>query len=138
MRLICLWKHNLTQKGRRSPPLSLSRTQVIYYQGREVDCKQVLRYVPGTTDRIQYALQHESQEQLLGQCRHGALLPESENGMCLAARLRQPCRGQKRCDAIHVGFYNAVRLHSTLGYITPVDYELHAVAKKPIAVSEIT
>ncbi len=37
-----------------------------------------------------------------------------------------------------VGFYNAVRLHSTLGYITPVDYELHAVAKKPIAVSEIT
>ncbi|NYT62882.1 hypothetical protein H0A66_11215 [Alcaligenaceae bacterium] len=37
-----------------------------------------------------------------------------------------------------VGFYNAVRLHSTLGYITPVDYELHDVAKKPIAVSEIT
>ncbi|SFU84381.1 hypothetical protein SAMN05216339_1271, partial [Nitrosomonas eutropha] len=27
---------------------------------------------------------------------------------------------------------------STLGYITPVDYELHAVAKEPIAGSEIT
>ncbi len=28
MRLICLWKHNLTQKGGRSFPLFLSRTQV--------------------------------------------------------------------------------------------------------------
>ena len=30
MRLICLWKHNLTQKGGRSLPLFLSRTQVIF------------------------------------------------------------------------------------------------------------
>jgi len=37
-----------------------------------------------------------------------------------------------------VGFYNSVRLHSTLGYTTPVHYELHTVVKKPIAVSEIT
>jgi len=28
MRPICLWKHNLTQKGGRSTPLFLSRTQV--------------------------------------------------------------------------------------------------------------
>lgn len=28
MRLICFWKHNLTQKGGRSLPLFLSRTQV--------------------------------------------------------------------------------------------------------------
>jgi len=31
MRLICFWKHNLTQKGGRSLPLFLSRTQVIYH-----------------------------------------------------------------------------------------------------------
>lgn len=43
-------------------------------------------------------------------------------------------------DVVHyiVRFYNAQRLHSTLGYTTPVDYELHNVVKKPIAVSEIT
>lgn len=37
-----------------------------------------------------------------------------------------------------VGFYNGARLHSTLGYTTPIDYELHTAVKKPIAVSEIT
>lgn len=37
-----------------------------------------------------------------------------------------------------VGFYNAQRLHSTLGYIAPVDYEIQNVVEKPIAVSEIT
>lgn len=43
-------------------------------------------------------------------------------------------------DIVHyiVGFYNNVRLHSTLGYTTPVEYELQAIVKKPIVVSEIT
>ncbi len=47
---------------------------------------------------------------------------------------------EARKDIVHyiVGFYNAVRLHSTLGYTTPVDYELRFVSKEPIAVSEIT
>lgn len=45
---------------------------------------------------------------------------------------------QKDVTQYIVGFYNAMRLHSTLGYITPVDYELHVVAKEPIVVSEIT
>lgn len=31
-----------------------------------------------------------------------------------------------------VGFYNSVRLHSTLGYATPADYELQTVAKTPV------
>ena len=36
MRLICFWKHNLTQKGGRSLPLFLSRTQVngMYAEGK--------------------------------------------------------------------------------------------------------
>jgi putative transposase len=37
-----------------------------------------------------------------------------------------------------VGFYNNVRLHSTLGYLPPNAYELKSAAKSPIDVSEIT
>jgi hypothetical protein len=45
--------------------------------------------------------QHEPQGGLLGQCRHGALLPESQDGACLAASLRQPHRSQRRHWAVH-------------------------------------
>jgi transposase InsO family protein len=37
-----------------------------------------------------------------------------------------------------VGFYNNVRLHSTLGYLPPNAYEIQSAAKSPIAVSEKT
>ena len=37
-----------------------------------------------------------------------------------------------------VGFYNNVRLHSTLGYLPPTAYERKEAAKHPIVVSEIT
>ncbi|WP_199731329.1 IS3 family transposase [Paraburkholderia sp. RAU2J] len=37
-----------------------------------------------------------------------------------------------------VGFYNAVRLHSTLGYLSPVAYEAKPTVKEPISLSEIT
>jgi len=37
-----------------------------------------------------------------------------------------------------VGFYNNVRLHSTLGYLPPNAFELKSAAKQPIEVSEIT
>lgn len=37
-----------------------------------------------------------------------------------------------------VGFYNAVRLHSTLGYLSPSAYEAKLTAKQPICLSEIT
>ena len=37
-----------------------------------------------------------------------------------------------------VGFYNCVRLHSTVGYFPPMIYERDMAAKKPIGVSEIT
>ena len=37
-----------------------------------------------------------------------------------------------------VGFYNAVRIHSTLGYLPPNVYEQRTAAEQPIAVSEIT
>ncbi len=36
-----------------------------------------------------------------------------------------------------VGFYNNVRLHSTIGYLPPTAYEQRAAEKLPIAVSEI-
>lgn len=35
-----------------------------------------------------------------------------------------------------VGFYNSERLHSTLGYLPPTEYERETAAKQPIAVSE--
>jgi putative transposase len=37
-----------------------------------------------------------------------------------------------------VGFYNCLRLHSTLGNLPPMIYEKEMTAKKPIEVSEIT
>lgn len=37
-----------------------------------------------------------------------------------------------------VGFYNPVRLHSTLGYLSPAAYEAKSAAKEPICLSEIT
>ena len=37
-----------------------------------------------------------------------------------------------------VGFYNSVRLHSTLGNMSPNAFERESTSKKPIALSEIT
>lgn len=37
-----------------------------------------------------------------------------------------------------VGFYNSVRLHSKLGYLSPTVYEQHMAEKHPIGVSENT
>jgi transposase InsO family protein len=37
-----------------------------------------------------------------------------------------------------VGFYNCLRLHSTLGYTSPINYEQEMAAKQPSDVSEIS
>ena len=37
-----------------------------------------------------------------------------------------------------VNFYNAVRLHSTLGNLSPIAFEYQSAIKKPIQVSEKT
>ncbi|GAB2712878.1 hypothetical protein GCM10027172_04120 [Halomonas garicola] len=37
-----------------------------------------------------------------------------------------------------VGFYNNVRLHSTLAYLSPTAYERHMSSKYPMEVSEIS
>ena len=37
-----------------------------------------------------------------------------------------------------VNFYNAVRLHSTLGNLSPIAFEHQSAIKKPIQVSEKT
>ena len=37
-----------------------------------------------------------------------------------------------------VNFYNSVRLHSTLGNLSPIAFEQESASKKPIDVSEIT
>jgi len=46
--------------------------------------------------------------------------------------------GEAIADITHyiVAFYNNARLHSTLGYVPPNDYETAAVKKQPIRVSE--
>ncbi|CAH2794275.1 MAG: Transposase, IS3/IS911 family, partial [uncultured Caballeronia sp.] len=40
-------------------------------------------------------------------------------------------------DQYIVGFHNAVRLHSTLGYLLPAAYEPKPTVKEPIGLSEI-
>jgi putative transposase len=45
---------------------------------------------------------------------------------------------QRDIAAYIVGFYNSVRLHSTLGNLSPVAFEQLKTAKQPIRVSEIT
>lgn len=45
---------------------------------------------------------------------------------------------QRDIAAYIVGFYNGVRLHSTLGNLSPVAFEQLKTAKQPIRVSEIT
>ncbi|NVH78577.1 IS3 family transposase, partial [Paraburkholderia sp. JPY432] len=37
-----------------------------------------------------------------------------------------------------VAFYNPVRSHSTLGYLSPAAYEVKPTAKEPICLSEIS
>jgi len=44
----------------------------------------------------------------------------------------------KDITAYIVGFYNGVRLHSTLGNLPPITYEMKMAAEKPIIVSENT
>jgi putative transposase len=45
---------------------------------------------------------------------------------------------QREITEYIVSFYNGVRLHSTLGYLSPADYERQIAATPPILVSEIT
>ena len=59
------------------------------------------RAVPGPAGRTWLRLQHEPQRQLLGQCRRGTLLPESQDGARLAAPICQPRRGQGRHHRLH-------------------------------------
>jgi putative transposase len=37
-----------------------------------------------------------------------------------------------------VGFYDSTRLHSKLGYLSPIAFERQSATKQPIDVSEIT
>jgi len=49
-------------------------------------------------------------------------------------------RAEAQRDIAHyiVSFYNSRRLHSSLGYMSPVEYELQNFTQPPIGVSEIT
>jgi putative transposase len=47
---------------------------------------------------------------------------------------------EARCDISQyiVGFYNCIRLHSTLGYLSPAAFEAKSTEKEPIGLSEIS
>jgi transposase InsO family protein len=75
-------------------------------------------------------MQHVSQGQLLGQRRGGELLQQLEAGTRLHHRLRHHEQARLALlDYIEV-FYNRQRRHSSLGYVSPVDFELAALPEK--------
>ncbi|MHA6868722.1 hypothetical protein, partial [Ralstonia pseudosolanacearum] len=72
---------------------------------------------------------------------HGVALGPGQSGRqrCVSSRARPPLH---RSSALHrpyvVGFYNPVRLRSTLGYLSPCSCEATLAAKQLSDVSEIT
>lgn len=52
-----------------------------------------------------------------------------EYGTRMAAPIRQSRQSPARHHAVIVSFYNPVRLHSTLGYLSPAAYEAKSTAK---------
>ena len=63
---------------------------------------------------------------------------ELEDGAGLAEGLRQPQRSNDRLADYIVGFYNCMRLHSTLGNLSPNAFERESAKQKSIDVSERT
>ena len=88
------------------------------------------RSTPATTtsdalDGPRHRLQHEPQGQLLGQRRRRELLRDAEDRAGLPRVASRPGREAAEAifDYIEV-FYNRARRHSTLGYLSPVDFEM--------------
>ena len=65
------------------------------------------------------------------QCSHGTLLPEFEDGTYLAREYANHLEVIKDITDYIMGFYNCVRLHSTLGNLPPIVYEMEMAAKEP-------
>ena len=77
---------------------------------------------PASSSSQRHRLQHEPVRQRLGQCGDGELLLLAENGTHRAQNLSHHERGQSRCVRLP-RFYNATRRHSTIGYVSPVEFE---------------
>jgi hypothetical protein len=92
--------------------------------------------MPDVAETESRGLQHKPEGKLLGRG-VGAILPESEDGTRVVASIRQP-RGAPRHHPFIIDFVNPVRLHSTLGYLSPAAYEAKPTVQGSICLSEIT
>lgn len=67
----------------------------------------------------------EPQGRLIRQRTDGELLPHPQNGTRPSSPIRDP-HAQRDIFAFIEGFYNRTRLHSAIGYISPIEMELKA------------
>ncbi len=81
---------------------------------------------------------HEPQGRLLGQCPQGELLPHPQTER-VHHRVYATRHHARRDLFGHIeGFYNPRRLHSSLGYISPVEAERRAASPRPLLRDKIT
>ncbi len=81
------------------------------------------RAVPAFARRTWHHLQHEPRRQRLGQLGDGELLLHAEDGADRAQNYRT--RDEAKADVFDYieRFYNPKRQHSTIGYISPIQFE---------------
>lgn len=72
---------------------------------------------------------HEQKRQLLGQCGSRVVLPAPNTEWYYGARLHGLSHVEQELFEYIERYYNAKRLHASIGYVTPTAFEANALVK---------